>query len=129
MVSKQTEEQEHSVVIHVFKAFRKCRDTHTRIRSSPLPQLLPHLDKSLYLARAGKMIVDEAAIALRNLVEPPDGRQAKMRDAVAKFLEIFLAQHILVPLIWAPRHRGEFYNPLLLFAIQSTTLEASVSRA
>jgi hypothetical protein len=65
------------------------------------------------------MIVDEAAIAVRNLVELPDGRQAEMREVVTEFLEVFLAQHLLVPPIWAPRHAGQFYNLLLLFAIKS----------
>jgi hypothetical protein len=50
------------------------------------------------------MIVDEAAIAVRNLVELPDGWQAQMCKVVAKFLEVLLAQHLLVPPIWAPRH-------------------------
>jgi hypothetical protein len=63
------------------------------------------------------MIVDEAAIAVRNLVELPDGWQAQMCKVVAKFLEILLAQHLLVPLIWAPRHAGEFYNVRRLFVI------------
>jgi hypothetical protein len=54
------------------------------------------------------MIVDEAAIAVRNLVELPNGWRAQMREVVAKFLEVLLAQHLLVLLIWAPSHAGEF---------------------
>jgi hypothetical protein len=65
------------------------------------------------------MIVDEAAIAVRNLVELPNGWQAQMCKVVAKFLEVLLAQHLLVPPIWAPRHRGKAYNIRLLFAIES----------
>jgi hypothetical protein len=62
----------------------------------------------LDLAWAGKVIVDKAAIAVRNLVELPEGRQAEMREVVTEVLEVFLAQHLLVPPIWAPRHAGEF---------------------
>lgn len=50
------------------------------------------------------MIVDKAAFAVRNSVELPDGRQAEMREVVTEFLEVFLAQHLLIPPIWAPRH-------------------------
>jgi hypothetical protein len=42
-----------------------------------------------------------------------------MCKVVAKLLEVLLAQHLLVPPIWAPRHAGEFYNVLLLFAVKS----------
>jgi len=42
-----------------------------------------------------------------------------MCKVVTKFFEIVLVQHLPVPLIWAPRHTGEFYNLLLLFAIES----------
>jgi hypothetical protein len=41
-----------------------------------------------------------------------------VREVVTEFIEVFLAQHLLVPPIWAPRHAGEFYSLLLLFAIE-----------
>jgi hypothetical protein len=73
------------------------------------------------------VIVEKAAIAVRNLVELPNGRQAQMCKVVAKFLEVLLAQHLLLSFIWTPCHAGEFYNLLLLFAIESGP-EASASR-
>src|SRR5580704_17421152 len=75
------------------------------------------------------MIVDKAAIAVRLFVEFPDGRQAKMREVVTEFLEVFLAQQLLVPTIWAPRHTGEFYSLLLLFANGFNGSEPSTEKA
>jgi len=91
-----------------------------QIGSTPFPQLFPHLNKSLYLARAWKTVVDEAAIAVGRLIELPHGRQAEMREVVSKFLEILLAQHLLVPPIWTPSHAGEFYSVRVLFATKPT---------
>jgi len=65
------------------------------------------------------MIVDKATIAVRLFVELPNGRQAEMGETVAKFFEVLLAQHLPVPLIWAPSHAVEFYMFRVLFATNS----------
>jgi len=62
------------------------------ISSTPLPQLLPHLHERLDLARAGKVVVDQAAIPLRLLVDIPNRRQAEMRQVVTEFLEVLAAE-------------------------------------
>jgi hypothetical protein len=38
--------------------------------------LLPHLDQRLHLLRSGQLVVDQSAIAVRLLVEIPNGWQA-----------------------------------------------------
>jgi hypothetical protein len=43
-----------------------------------------------------------------------------MREVVAKFLEVVLAQHFLVPPFGMPRHAREFYKIRLLFATLRT---------
>jgi hypothetical protein len=77
------------------------------------------------------MIVDEAAIAVRNLVELPDGRQAEMREVVTEFLEVLRFSSLSIS--WSRRSgrraiAGEFYNILLLFAVESMIRRASASR-
>jgi hypothetical protein len=42
-----------------------------------------------------------------------------MCEVVAKFLEIFLAQYLVLSLIWTPSHAGGFCKFLLVFAIGS----------
>jgi hypothetical protein len=52
-----------------------------------------------------------------------------MREVVAKFLEVLLAQHLLFSFIWTPSHAREFYNFRLLFATEvSVSGEALVDR-
>src|ERR1700686_3233948 len=78
----------------------------SQISSTPLPQLLPHLHQRLDLARARKMVVEKAAIAVCLLVEFPDGWQAEMREVVTKLLEVLLAQHLCLTLVETPGHAG-----------------------
>jgi hypothetical protein len=89
-----------------------------QISSTPLPQLLPHLHERLDLARAGKMVVEKAAIAVCLLVEFPDGWQAEMREVVTEFLEVLLAQHLRLTLVGTPGHAGQFYNVRFYFAMR-----------
>jgi hypothetical protein len=61
---------------------------------SPFPQLLPYLDECLNLSGAGKSVVDETAILEGALVELPYSLWAKVRQALAKFLELFVIQSV-----------------------------------
>ena len=63
------------------------------------------------------MVVDEAAITIRLLVEVPDRWQAKMREVMTEFLEVLLAQHLTLSLLGTPGHGGEFYSVRRLFAM------------
>src|ERR1700722_10906272 len=87
----------------------------SQISSTPLPQLLPHLHQRLDLARARKMVVEKAAIAVCLLVEFPDGWQAEMREVVTKFLEVLLAQHLCLTLVGTAGHAGAILQCSLLF--------------
>ena len=78
----------------------------SQIGSLPLPELLPHLHERLDLARARKLVVDEAAITVRLLVEFANGGQAKMREVMTEFLEVILAQHLRFSLVRTPGHAG-----------------------
>src|ERR1017187_271962 len=46
--------------------------------SPPLPQLFPNLNQRLHLLRRGGLVVNQAAIAVRLIVEIPDGWEAQM---------------------------------------------------
>jgi hypothetical protein len=70
----------------------------------------------LHLARAWKIAVDEAAIAVRLLVEISNGWQAKVCEAVTEFLKVFLAQHLRFSLIGTPSHAGDSTVFRCLFA-------------
>ena len=59
--------------------------------SAPLPQLFPNLNKSLHLAWSRKLVINEAAIFVRLLVEISHGWQAEMSETVPKFRKVFLA--------------------------------------
>jgi hypothetical protein len=82
------------------------RHPRLQISSPPLPQLLPHLHEGLDLARAGKMVVEKAAVAIRLLVKIMNRRQAQMREVVTEFLEALLAQHLSLSLVGTPSHAG-----------------------
>jgi hypothetical protein len=87
-------------------------------RSTPLPQLFPHLNKGLHLAWAWKIAIDEAAILICLLVEVPHGWQTEVREIVPKFRKVFLAQHLSFSLIRTPRHRGRNFTLFrLVFAM------------
>src|SRR5579864_2076898 len=76
----------------------------TRTVSAPLPQLLPHLDQRLYLPRAGKPAVNQAAIAVGLVVEVPNRAQAKMCQVVSQVPQILFAQDVYLLAIGTPRH-------------------------
>ena len=69
------------------------------------------------MARAGKMVVDQTAVAVGRLVEIADGWQAEMGEAVTKFFQVLLAQHLSFSLVRTPSHAGEFYTFRVLFAM------------
>ena len=75
-------------------------------RSPPFPQLLPHLDERLHLLRAGKSVVDHAAVLVRLLVEVPDSWQAEVREVVSKLLQVLFAQNLHLTWVWTPSHCG-----------------------
>jgi hypothetical protein len=66
------------------------------------------------------MIVDQAAIAVRLLVEVPDGWEAEMRQALAQFGEVFFAEDFRFSLVGTPSHGAQFYNFRYLFATART---------
>jgi len=82
----------------------------------PLPQLFPHLNKRLHLARSWKTVVNEAAILICLLVEVPHGWQAEVSQIVAEFLKVFLAQHLCLSFVRASSHAGGFYTFRFAFA-------------
>jgi hypothetical protein len=73
-------------------------------RSTPPPQLFPHLNKRLHLARTRKTVVDEAAILVCPFVELPHVGWAEVCEIVTEFLEIFLAQHFCFAVVGASCH-------------------------
>ena len=85
--------------------------------STPIPQLFPNLNKSLYLARSRKAVIDETAILISLFVEISHGWQAEVGEIVTQFLKVLLAQHLRFSLIGTPSHAGRFYYVRLLFAI------------
>jgi hypothetical protein len=86
------------------------------MKSAPLPQLLPNLNKRLHLARARNATLNESAVPVALLVEVSHGGQAKMRESLAQFGKVFLAQHLRFSLVWASGHTGGFYSVRRLFA-------------
>jgi hypothetical protein len=103
------------VLVFVDRAGRySCRWS---VNSSPLPQLLPQLNEGLDLARAGKVVVDQAAVTVRLLVEVANCRQAQMCEVVTDFLEIVLAQHLRFALVGTQGHAGAFYSFRFSFVI------------
>jgi hypothetical protein len=62
------------------------------------------------------LVIDQAAISIRLLVEIPDGWQAQVRQATSEFVEIFLTQDLSLALIGTPGHAGAFYSFRRLFA-------------
>ena len=67
---------------------------------------------------AWKTVINEAAISICLLVEVPHGWQAKVREIVTEFLEIFLAQHLRFSGVGTPGHAEEFYIFRLVFAMR-----------
>jgi len=71
------------------------------------------------------MVIDEAAILIRLLVEVSHGWQAKVSEIVPKFCKVFLAQHLRFALIGTPSHcvtdstRFVFSSPSRLMIIIS----------
>src|ERR1700721_3544917 len=74
------------------------------VKSPPFPQLFPNLNKRLHLARARNATVNQSAVPVALLVKVPHGGQAKMRETLAQFREIFLAQHLRFSAVgaWGP---------------------------
>ena len=85
---------------------------------SPLPQLPPHLDKSLHLLRSWNAIVDEPAILVRLLVILSHGRHAQMRKAVAKVPQVFLAQHSRFAPVGTACHCDDDATIFALYSLQ-----------
>jgi len=52
------------------------------------------------------MVVNEAAISVRPLVEISHGWQAKVSKIMPQFRKVFLAQHLRFSLIGTTRHRA-----------------------
>jgi hypothetical protein len=71
---------------------------------SPLPQLLPRLDEYLHFPRAGKSVVDQAAILEAAFVELPYAARAQVREVVTKLLKLFFVQNIRFLGIGSPGH-------------------------
>jgi hypothetical protein len=71
---------------------------------SPLPQLLPRLDEYLHFSRAGKSVVDQAAILEAVFVELPYAARAQVREVVTKLLKLFFVQNIRFFGIGSPGH-------------------------
>jgi predicted Zn finger-like uncharacterized protein len=70
----------------------------------------------LHLPWTGNATVDQSAIAVRLLVEIPNGGQAQMREVATEVGQVFLVQHLCLSLIGTPGHAGEFYLFRLVFA-------------
>jgi hypothetical protein len=71
---------------------------------SPLPQLLPRLDEYLHFSRAGKSVVDQAAVLEAAFVEFPHAARAQMREVVTKLFKLFFVQNIRFFVIGSPGH-------------------------
>jgi hypothetical protein len=81
--------------------------------------LLPHLDQRLHLSRAGETVVNQAAVALRFFVETPHRWKTKVRQTVAKLLEMLRAQHLRISPVRSPSHDPLWYQLRRLFAIRT----------
>lgn len=97
---------------------RNC-NTRGHASSPSLPQLLPHLDQRLHLSRAGETVVNQAAVALRFFVETPHRWKTKVRQTVAKLLEMLRAQHLRISPVRSPSHDPLWYQLRRLFAIRT----------
>jgi hypothetical protein len=86
------------------------------MKSTPLPQLFPSLDKCLHLARARDATVNESAVPVALLVKVSHGGQAKMGESLSEFLEVLLAQHLRFSAVGASGHTGRILRVRLLFA-------------
>jgi hypothetical protein len=74
------------------------------LRSAPLPQLLPDLDKSLHLSRAWEPAIDQPAIPVRLFIEVSNCFQAKVSEVVTQLGKVGLAQHFDLLAIRTPSH-------------------------
>jgi hypothetical protein len=74
------------------------------MRSAPLPQLLPHLDKSLHLSRAWEPAIDQPAIPVRLFIEVSNCFQAKVSEVVTQLGKVGLAQYFDLLAIRTPSH-------------------------
>ena len=83
---------------------------------SPFPQLFPHLYQRLDLARAGKSVVDQAAIFEGTLIEISYAARTQMCQVVTKLLEFFFAQDIRFLGIGLPGHSKRCYHIRFMFA-------------
>lgn len=54
------------------------------------------------------MVINEAAVLVRLLVEISHGWQAKVSDTMPKLCEVLLAQRLRFSFIGTPRHAGDF---------------------
>jgi hypothetical protein len=90
----------------------------TATASAPLPQLLPNLHEGLDLARARKVVIDQAAVAVCLLVKIPNGWQTEMYEVVTDLPEVVLTQYLSFALVRTTSHAGSILHGSLLFAMQ-----------